>query len=139
MATVTQDPKVAGSPGYVRMTPVEALPPPVAVGGALGWLRANLFSSPLNILLTLATAALVLWIVPPILNFMIFDAVWSGNDREACLATAQRPEVGACWAFVRDRFFYFIYRFHLVLILTLGSTTVTGLKSPNTYLTESIR
>ena len=35
--------------------------------------------------------------------------MWSGTDREACLPTAERPEVGACWAFVRDRFSYFIY------------------------------
>ena len=35
--------------------------------------------------------------------------MWSGSDREACLPTADRPEVGACWAFVRDRFSYFIY------------------------------
>ena len=43
------------------------------------------------------------------IDFLFLHAVWSGSDREACLPTAERPEVGACWAFVRDRFFYFIY------------------------------
>ncbi len=60
-------------------------------------------------MLTLLTLALIILIVPPLLDFMLLKAVWSGTDREACLATAQNPEVGACWAFVRDRFFYFIY------------------------------
>ena len=47
--------------------------------------------------------------MPPFIEFMFTQAVWSGADREACLPTAERPEVGACWPFVRDRFMYFIY------------------------------
>jgi general L-amino acid transport system permease protein len=94
---------------YVREVPVDALPPPVRASGALGWLRANLFATPLDAALSIATALLVLWIVPPLIEFMFTDAVWSGQNREACLATPQRPEVGACWAFVRDRFAYFVY------------------------------
>jgi general L-amino acid transport system permease protein len=35
--------------------------------------------------------------------------VWTGADREACLVTAQRPEVGACWPFVWERLPYFTY------------------------------
>ena len=85
------------------------MPAPGATTGAIGWIRANLFSSPANIALTLFSAFLIYWIVPPIIDFLFLHAVWSGSDREACLPTAERPEVGACWAFVRDRFFYFIY------------------------------
>ena len=64
---------------------------------------------PANIALTLFCALLIYWIVPSLIDFLLLHAVWSGTDREACLPTADRPEVGACWAFVRDRFFYFIY------------------------------
>ncbi len=101
------DERPAGA--YVRNTPVDAMPPPPATTGVLGWLRANLFSSIPNTILTLATFAFLLWFIPPIIEFMFIDAVWSGADRDACLVTEQRPEVGACWAFVRDRFAYFVY------------------------------
>ena len=106
MAVTTQD---SVNRGYVRSAPVEAMPAPGATTGAIGWIRANLFSSPANIALTLFSAFLIYWIVPPVIDFLFLHAVWSGSDREACLPTAERPEVGACWAFVRDRFFYFIY------------------------------
>jgi general L-amino acid transport system permease protein len=35
--------------------------------------------------------------------------VWTGDDREACILTAARPVVGACWPFVTERFQYFVY------------------------------
>ena len=38
------------------------LPPPATRAGLLGWLRANLFSSPLNIALTLVCALLIVWV-----------------------------------------------------------------------------
>ena len=106
MAVATQD---SVNHGYVRSAPVDAMPAPAATTGAIGWMRANLFSSPANIALTLFSAFLIYWIIPPMIDFLFLHAVWSGSDREACLPTAERPEVGACWAFVRDRFFYFIY------------------------------
>ena len=93
---------------FVRLAPAPRLAPPLASTGVLGWLRANLFSSPLNGLLTLATLAALAWVVPPVIRFLFIDAVWSGSDREACLAFGE-GEAGACWAFVRERFAYFIY------------------------------
>ena len=106
MAVATQD---SVNQRYVRSAPVDAMPAPGATTGAVGWIKANLLSSPANIALTLFSAFLIYWIVPPTIDFLLLHAVWSGTDREACLPTAERPEVGACWAFVRDRFFYFIY------------------------------
>jgi general L-amino acid transport system permease protein len=106
MAVTTQD---SVNHSYVRTAAVDAMPAPAATTGAIGWVRANLLSSPANIALTLLSALLIYWIIPPIIEFMFVHAVWSGTDREACLPTDQRPEVGACWAFVRDRFSYFIY------------------------------
>jgi general L-amino acid transport system permease protein len=94
---------------YVREVPVEAMPAPLSERGPVGWLRHNFFATPFDMVLSVAMILLALWIIPPFLNFMIFDAVWSGADREACVATSQRPEVGACWAFVSERLPYFIY------------------------------
>ncbi len=97
---------------YVRTAPAEQLLPPPASSGLIGWLRANLFSSLGNTVLTLACAALILWAVPPLLRFLFIDAVWSGPDREVCLASPAHPEPGACWAFVRVWLSYFIYGFY---------------------------
>jgi general L-amino acid transport system permease protein len=97
---------------YVRTAPAEQMPPPVATSGLIGWLRANLFSSGSNTILTLACAALIFWAVPPLVRFLFIDAVWSGPNREVCLASPAHPEPGACWAFIRVWLSYFIYGFY---------------------------
>jgi general L-amino acid transport system permease protein len=93
---------------YLRTAPAQRLPPPAAPGGVVGWLRANLLSSPGNIALTLVCILLIGWAAPPLLRFLLIDAVWTGSDRQACLAS---PD-GACWAFVRAWFSYFVYGFY---------------------------
>jgi general L-amino acid transport system permease protein len=94
---------------YVRSEPIEAKAPPVLVAGPIAWVRENLFASPLQAVLTLAAVYLVYVIVPPILNFFLFDAVWTGSDREACREDVIGRPVGACWAYVIDRINYFVY------------------------------
>ena len=97
---------------YVRRSPAERLPPPAARAGALGWLRTNLFSSAANIALTLVCVLFIVWAVPPLLRFFLIDAVWSGTDPDACLASPAQPQPGACWAFVRVWYSYFVYGFY---------------------------
>jgi general L-amino acid transport system permease protein len=94
---------------YLRQTPAPALPPPAARSGVLGWLRVNLFSSPLNIALTLACVALIAWVTPPLVRFVLIGATWSGNEREACLPSPANPRPGACWPFIRVWLSYVIY------------------------------
>jgi general L-amino acid transport system permease protein len=101
--------RAAADIAYVRAAPAPAVARPIVTVGVIGWLRANLFSSWLNTLTTIGVILLLAWLAPPTLGFLVFDAVWSGADREACLATAARPEAGACWAFVAERLNYFIY------------------------------
>ena len=103
MATATE------SIRFVRAEQAGALPPPRLARGPLAWIRENLFSGPLNTLLTLVALYLVYVIVPPIVEFAITDAVWTGADREACRPETAGREVGACWAFVIDKINYFIY------------------------------
>ncbi|HYA06603.1 MAG TPA: amino acid ABC transporter permease, partial [Xanthobacteraceae bacterium] len=79
-----------------------------------GWLLANLLSSPGNAALTLICLAFFAWAVPPLLQFFLIDAVWSGPDRQACLASPANPTPGACWAFVRVWLNYFVYGFYPV-------------------------
>lgn len=102
----------SGEGRYLRMTPAERLPPPADRAGIFGWLRENLFSSAGNIALTVACLAFIACAVPPILRFFVTDAVWSGADRTACLASPANPHPGACWAFIRVWFSYFVYGFY---------------------------
>jgi general L-amino acid transport system permease protein len=101
MSDIASDPSIA----FVRYDEAERLPPPVRQSGPIGWLRANLFSSPGNIAITIVFLVLVAWMLSGIIQWAFIDAVWTGEDREACLG----PEVGACWAYVRAKFWSFIY------------------------------
>jgi general L-amino acid transport system permease protein len=125
---------------FVRTRDPIALPPPVATTGIVGRLRASLFSSPFNTLLTFAIVAALVLAIPPLIKFLLIDAVWSGSGREACLETAARPVVGACWAFVRERLAYFVYGSYpldqrwrvdlFFVLLASGTTWLLWLKAP---------
>jgi general L-amino acid transport system permease protein len=74
---------------FVRHATIAPRPPPATMMGAFGWVRANLLSSPFNIVLTILIVGLLAWAIPEIVKFLFIDAVWTGNDREACLASVQ--------------------------------------------------
>jgi general L-amino acid transport system permease protein len=125
---------------FVRREPIAPLPPPAMMTGPLAWVRDNLLSSALNIILTLAMALLALWIIYEILDFLIFTAVWTGADREACLVSPAQPVVGACWPFIKERAAYFVYGSYPIperwrvdiffLLLAIGITWMMWLKAP---------
>lgn len=82
------------------------LPPPLTSVGIVGWLRQNLFSTPLNTLLTLGAFYLLYRLLPPMVNWTLLDADWFGTGREACSGD------GACWVFVQLRFLHFMVGFY---------------------------
>jgi len=94
---------------FVRATAIEARPAPVPMSGARGWMRANLLSTPFNVVLTILIVLLLAWVANELAKFLIFNAVWSGTDRNACLESIQHREIGACWPFVWERWSYFVY------------------------------
>ncbi|MSP46298.1 MAG: amino acid ABC transporter permease [Xanthobacteraceae bacterium] len=108
----TTDAKLMAGQAFVRARPIVPLPPPLTEAGAIGWVRKNLFSSTLNVALTVVCAALIVWLVPPLVKFLLIDAVWTGTSRVDCLPRPDYPEVGACWAFVIDRINFFTYGFY---------------------------
>ncbi|MEQ8951113.1 MAG: amino acid ABC transporter permease, partial [Parvibaculum sp.] len=71
----------------MAMEDVTGRPPPKSVlpMSPIGWARRNLFSSPGNTILTLASLYILWLTIPPFLDFTIFSAVWTGTTREACL------------------------------------------------------
>nr|CAD6603387.1 amino acid ABC transporter permease [Rhizobium sp. Khangiran2] len=100
--------------GFVRTELLAPRPAPASERSAIGWIRSNLFATPKDTALTILAIALLVWTVPDMLNWLFFDAVWSGSDRTACLTLAQggvQPDgwSGACWAFVSERFEQFMF------------------------------
>jgi general L-amino acid transport system permease protein len=73
--------------------------------GVLGWLRANLFSSIGNSLLTLIGSLIAVWIVWTAVDWAIVRAVFSGSDAAGC----RLPGAGACWPFVTHKLQLFMY------------------------------
>lgn len=86
--------------------PLPDLPPPIATVGVLGWLRRNLFSSPLNAALTLLALYLLYLIIPPVFEWAFLKADWQGASRDDCVSG------GACWVFIRVRLDQFLYGFY---------------------------
>lgn len=94
---------------FIRSNFTEASAPPVRMAGPVHWLKENLFSSPLNTLLTLAIAYLLWLIVPGLVTNLFITPVWYANDAKECLPETVGRPVGACWGFVSSHFSYFIY------------------------------
>ncbi len=96
-----------GSPGgaFVRTEHSPAMPPPRRTTGPVAWVRENLFSSVTNTLLTLLGAYLVVISVPPFLDWALFSATWTGDNRDACI----REGAGACWPFIDAKMGQIIY------------------------------
>jgi general L-amino acid transport system permease protein len=90
---------------FVRDDFLKSEAPPVREGGFGHWLKVNLFATPKDTILTILMALFLAWILPPLLNWAFFSAVWDGSNREACLGEGQ----GACWAFVDAKFGQFMY------------------------------
>ncbi|MBP1845924.1 general L-amino acid transport system permease protein [Rhizobium petrolearium] len=99
---------------YIRTEMLGPEPAPLSTKTISGWIRANLLATPKDTALTVIAAALLLWTVPGMLEWLFFDAVWSGSDRSVCTTIVQggiQPDgwKGACWAFVGDRFQQFMF------------------------------
>ncbi len=97
---------------FTRGEILQAAPPPASLVGPIGWVRANLFSSPLQALLTLVGAYIAYKLVWTFVDFTIIRAVWTGADRDACLDEKVGRSVGACWPFVWAKFGQFMYGFY---------------------------
>ena len=88
------------------------LPPPPSASGAYGWVRAHLISTPLNTAFTLLSAYLIYVLFPPVLDWLIFSAAWSGSDNTVCKNETGGPIAAACWPFVFSWFKAFMFGFY---------------------------
>ncbi len=78
--------------------------PPAATLGAIGWLRANLFNSIPNTILTLFAAFVIVKLVPPFIAWLVIDSSWTAPNAKAC-----RDAGGACWAFIGEWYRFMLF------------------------------
>lgn len=107
--TDTDAAKPSHTIAFVAKQQIPQSAPPARASGIMLWARENLFSSPLNIILSIISIAVVAWIVPPILKWAFIDAVWSAGNLKECRAI--NPE-GACWAMINARFGQYLFGFY---------------------------
>lgn len=100
---------------FVRDTMLPPAAPPSRQSGVVLWLRENLFSGPLNILLTLAGLAAVWGIVSHLWPWFA-HSVWNASSIAECrqIIAARDGEgaTGACFAIIRERWNQFIFGFY---------------------------
>ena len=85
---------------------LEDLKPPVTSVGVIGWIRANLFNSPFNSLLTILILFCLLLAVPPFFKWAFINSLWTSSGAECKLAS------GACWSVVVKNFRFILFGFY---------------------------
>ncbi|WP_371284586.1 amino acid ABC transporter permease [Albidovulum sp.] len=89
--------------------------PPATQIGAVKWLRENLFSGPLNTLLTLAGLTTIAYLLNLALPWFL-HSVWNAKTFSECreiVANTWGPDAhGACWAMIRERWNQFLFGFY---------------------------
>lgn len=108
--------------------PPSTLRPGNPLSRVVFWAKKNLFSSWTNSLLTLLCLWLMWQLIPPLLNWAVFNANWLGTTRTDC------TREGACWVFIHARFGQFMYglypieqRWRINTTLIIGLVTLTPL------------
>ena len=102
-----------------------SMAPPIAERpGVVGWIRRNLFATPLDIALTLLVLLVLFMVVPPLVEWAIINANWTAVNREQC------PADGACWGIVPNRIHQYLFGLYPVdqyWRLILGGMLLVGL------------
>jgi general L-amino acid transport system permease protein len=118
---------------------LQAKPAPLGAKGPIKWIRENLFPSVTSSILTILSFMLIMYTLPPLLDWMIFDATWSGTKEEI-------TKDGARWIFIYEKFNQFIYGFYpedsywrpnLILVLFIASI-ISFKKIPNIKVKAAI-
>ena len=84
------------------------LMPPPTERGIIKWFREHLFNNWYNAVGTVVVLYTAYLVVPPLINWLFLDAVWEATNNKDCRAQGD----GACWGFVKNRFFFFMYGFY---------------------------
>ncbi|SDL09155.1 amino acid ABC transporter permease [Aliiruegeria lutimaris] len=95
---------------FVRKSMIEEQEPPVATTGVAGWIRENLFSSPLNAVLSILSLAFIFYVLSALLPWII-SPTWAATSLGECREILAGHE-GACWGVIRERWLQLLFGFY---------------------------
>ncbi|MCY4443368.1 MAG: amino acid ABC transporter permease [Proteobacteria bacterium] len=72
----------------------------------LGWLKQNLFATPLDSIITVVSSLILIMLLPPLFEWLLFDADFIGSTKDDCDLN------GACWVFIKERLVQITYGFY---------------------------
>ncbi|MCK5099180.1 MAG: amino acid ABC transporter permease, partial [Desulfobacteraceae bacterium] len=96
--------------------------PPRSSVGIIGWVRENLFSSPVNTILTIIIATIFWFTIIPFIQWGIIDACWLPDSN--C-----RETNGACWSVISSNYKIILFGFYPQDILWRPVTAIFMLVS----------
>ena len=100
---------------FVRTEMLPQERPPATQRGVVKWLMENLFSSPMNAVLTVLGVIVTYMLIKAALPWFL-QGVWSakslGECRQIIEANFGPGEHGACWAMIKERWNQFIFGFY---------------------------
>ncbi|MEM6622202.1 MAG: amino acid ABC transporter permease [Pseudomonadota bacterium] len=99
----------ADSVAFVATKEIPPSPPPANSVGPVKWLRENLFSGPVNSILSVICVGFIVWMLASIIPWFL-DSSWTPEEMslKGCRAEAS----GACFAVIVERFWQFIFGFY---------------------------
>ena len=111
------------------------------ISRAGAWVKANLFSTPFNGVLTVVAVWLAAWIGWAAIDWGLLSAVFTGEDGKACAGA----QVGACWPFITHKIGLFLYgrypdaeRWRVVTVYALAIGAVVALSRPRVRANERL-
>lgn len=105
--------------------PIAPRAAPVNTEGPVAWVRINLFGDIKTSLATLLIGAMLLWLVPNLVDWALLQAIWEPRV-ESCRGEA----AGACWGVVAEKYRFIIfgrYPFEEQWRPLVATTLLTGL------------
>ena len=100
-----------------NIAPKDVVKPPITSVGVIGWIRENLFSSPLNTILTLILLSIFWFSIIPFLKWAFIDSVWLPDSN--C-----RGNGGACWSIITANYKMILFGFYPQDILWRPITSI---------------
>ncbi len=100
---------------YVRDTMTDQREPPLSQSGAYKWVHENMLSTPLNVILTVASLWVIWVVLSHVMPWAIFG-IWDATSLSECRAI--RDEIYgadasvACWAVISERWPQLLFGFY---------------------------
>ena len=100
---------------FVRDTMVEEQEPPLSQSGAYKWIHENMFSTPLNVILTVVSLFVIWTVLSHLLPWAVMG-IWDADSLAQCREI--RDEIYgadasvACWAVISERWKQLLFGFY---------------------------